>query len=73
MAEHRVTGLLDVLAQQKRLGVELYLVPGDGTVGERWVAQSYDVHDELAATPAASGGSPREACDRLARMLDGEA
>jgi len=68
-----VTGLLDVLAERKRLGVEIYMLPGDGTTGERWVAQSYDVHDELAATQAAAGRSPWQACDRLARMLDEEA
>ena len=65
-----MTGLLDVLAQQKRLGVEIYMLPGDGTHGERWIAQSYDVHDELATTQAAAGRSPWQACDRLARMLD---
>lgn len=69
-----MTGLLDVLAQRKRLGVEIYMLPGDGTTGEWWVAQTYDVHDdEFAATRAAAGGSPQQACDRLARMLDEEA
>lgn len=33
----------------------------------------YDVHDELAATQAAAGRSPWQACRRLARMLDEEA
>lgn len=63
----------DVLRAHKAHAVEVFLAPGDGSVGEVWVAEAASLYDEsfeVRARVAATGPSPEAAIDNLGRKFN---